>query len=278
MGRFARCDLAFKPMRAPCLASWISFAALALATATAMAGCGHRHHHVRTDCPEGMGWDGASCVPLGVAQQATPSADAQWECPGGSIVQGEGCACPGGLSWIAQQCQAAPIAAAPVAPAEPIEARRPQRRRSAWIPAPPAPPPAPNVSFDVNLNGAARALQPAQQPSRQHSAQRVAPPPRAHRSAPPPAISSAACTNGMVRNGAACQCPQGTRWEGSACLVPCHPTQRREGNACVCPKDTRWNGSRCELWQECRGGQVHLGASCICPSKTRWTGTRCAPR
>lgn len=253
------------------------------------AGCGHRRFHARTDCPDGMSWDGASCVPLGGGvqqgeaqpaqapvdesaqpQQAATAPEPQWTCPGGSVAQGEGCVCPEGLSWIGEQCQATPIAQAPVA------ARRPERRRSAWIPAPPPPPTMPNVNINVNVNEAARALQPRLQPSPRGPAEQPQQQ-QAQRGSPPPTVTHASCTNGMVQSGNACACPQGTAWESGQCLAPCHPTQRREGNACVCPKDTRWNGSRCELWQECRGGQVHLGASCICPSQTSWDGQRCAP-
>jgi hypothetical protein len=287
-GRFAS-RLLFESMGSLRLASLVSLTSLTLVA----FGCGHRrHHHVSTACPEGLGWDGASCVPLAGAQQAQTVmeprpqgaivADAEWTCPGGSVVQGNGCVCPDGQSWIAEQCQApaalaeVPVAEEPVAE-EPVAevSRRPQRHRSAWIPTPPAAPRPPQVNIDVSVNAVGRALQPSRQPS---PAPRPAPQerPRAAPASPAPTVTHAACTHGMVRSGAACQCPQGTAWEGSACLVPCHPTQRREGKACVCPKDTRWDGSRCELWQECRGGQVHLGAACFCPSGTRWDGQRCS--
>jgi hypothetical protein len=82
-------------------------------------------------------------------------------------------------------------------------------------------------------------------------------------------VTYAECRGGMVRNGTACQCPQGQEWQGNQCVVQCHPTQQRQGNQCVCPKDTRWNNGRCELWQECKPGQVRFGAACLDGAKKR---------
>jgi hypothetical protein len=272
---------------APHAASFGLVAFVLAGALASMAACGgHRRHHTASACPDGTSFDGASCAPLGGVAQAEPAEQAaeappepgaaapEMTCPGGSVVQGDGCACPDGTAWIAEQCQVPPAAAA-----RPVSSPRP-RRRSAFIPAvpqAPAPPslPVPQITpptVDLrasagnagNAGGGGGGSRPTQSP-----------PPS---SGPPPTVTHAACTNGMIRTGDTCHCPQGTAWEGNACLVPCHPTQRRDGTKCVCPKDTRWNGSSCELWQECRGGQVHLGASCICPSGTTWTGTECRRR
>lgn len=262
---------------------------IALTAGTLVAGCGHRRHHTASACPEGTAWDGASCAPFASQaqvvipadpapiaeeppqQQAQAAPEPAWTCPGSSVAQGDGCVCPEGTAWIAEQCQ--------VAQAQlPAPSSAPQRRRSAWIPAPPAAPPPPNVNIHVHVDQVARGLAPREQPSPPPQQQPAQQAPRSQpASSPPPNVSYAACTNGMIRNGNACQCPQGSAWENGGCLVPCHPTQRRDGKQCVCPRDTRWNGASCELWQECRGGQVHMGVSCICPSQTLWDGQRCAP-
>lgn len=265
-------------------ASSLGVVAIVLASAAVACG-GHRRHHVASACPEGTTFDGASCVPLGDAAQAQPATDPgaappdppadnaaapEMTCPGGSVVQGDRCVCPNGLAWIAEQCQVAPVASAPVSNPRP-------RRRSAFIPAPPPVPQAPQAPSLSQISPPPIDLHASVGSSSRGNSGPAQPPP-SRGAAPPVSVTHAACTNGMVRTGDTCHCPQGTAWEGNACLVPCHPTQRRDGNTCVCPKDTRWNGSSCELWQECRGGQVHLGASCICPSQTTWNGQQCVPK
>ena len=234
------------------------------------------------------------------------SADGSFVCPGGSVVQGDGCVCPANTSWIANQCQSCPggsvaqgdgcvcpantswsgescqqVAVASPAPVQqpPVERPRPSKR-SAWIPRPPEPPQAPNVNIVVGNvtnhiqqqipppSGGSGPSTPVQSPPSS------SPPSRGGGgggSVPPNTrVSVAECRNGMVRgpNGISCQCPAGQEWGGGQCVVTCHPTQVRHGNSCTCPKDTRWNGSRCELWQECRAGEVRMGASCI-PGNTK---------
>lgn len=281
------------------------FVSLGLVTLVSTACHRHRDRDRGARQPNDVAANSTTTAPADPAP-ADPNAatnvvagDGSFVCPGGSLVQGDGCACPAGTSWIANQCQSCPggsvaqndscvcpantswtgeacqqVAVAAPVQQPPVEQPRPSRR-SAWIPRPPEAPQAPNVNIVVGnvTNHVVQQIPPpsvGSGPSAPAQSPRSSSPPSRGGSGggsvpPNTRVSVAECRNGMVRgpNGISCQCPAGQEWGGGQCVVTCHPTQVRNGNSCTCPKDTRWNGSRCELWQECRAGEVRMGATCL---------------
>lgn len=268
------------------------FTSLALALVVA-TGC-HRHRDRDRGARQPNDVSGASTQPAEApppdanASNGVVSPDGSFVCPGGSVVQGDGCACPAGTSWIAEQCQSCPggsvaqgdgctcpsgtswtgdacqavvvASAAPVVQPPPPERPRPTKR-SAWIPKPPEPPPPPNVQVVVgtvtnNLQqGVEQGIQ--QGASNAGPSTQVQPPPSRGTSSSPPSRGGAVPPNTKVT---VAECKNGM-------------VRAANGVACQCPVGQEWSGSQCVV--TCHPTQVRSGNACTCPKDTRWNGSRC---
>ena len=70
-------------------------------------------------------------------------------------------------------------------------------------------------------------------------------------------------------------CPQGSQWNGTACLPSTSPT---------CPVGSQWNGSAClpTASPSCPNGTQWNGSACLpaaspsCPNGTQWNGASCS--